>query len=151
MNDKFERFSARTMGEALEKVRARFGHEAMIMGSRKFRTGGFLGFGTREMVEVYVADTRLGVQGLKAGGGIPAGPSVAGRAPAAEGADASPILRPPIREGGELHKLQADLGRIENNLSELLNRPGEKGSFSHPFLRECYDLLLGNEVVLFAV
>jgi len=71
MNEKFERFSARTMGEVLEKVRERFGHEAMIMGSRKFRTGGFLGFGTREMVEVYVADTRTGVQGLKAGGGDP--------------------------------------------------------------------------------
>ena len=53
MNEKFERFSARTMGDALEKVRAKFGHEAMIMGSRKFRTGGFLGFGAREMVEVY--------------------------------------------------------------------------------------------------
>ena len=146
MNEKFERFSARTMGDALEKVRAKFGHEAMIMGSRKFRTGGFLGFGAREMVEVYAADTRLGVQGLKAGGRSPASPSVAARAPAAQEADAAPVLRPPIREGGELHKLQADLGRIENNLSELLNRPGEKGSFSHPFLRECYDLLLSSEV-----
>ena len=146
MNEQFERFSARTMGEALEKVREKFGHEAMIMGSRKFRAGGFLGFGSREMVEVYVADTRPGVQGLKAGGRRSVIPPSSAQVPPAGEADPAPIARPPIREDGELQKLQADLGRIENGLSELLHRPDEKGSLAHPFLRECYDLLLSNEV-----
>lgn len=146
MNEQFERFSARTMGEVLEKIREKLGHEAMIMGSRKFRTGGFLGFGSREMVEVYVADTSSRVQNLKVGGGRSVASPPHLRAPPAAEADAFPLTRPPIREGGQLQKLQADLGRIENNLSELLNRPGDKGSFAHPFLRECYDLLLSNEV-----
>ena len=146
MNEQFERFSARTMGEALEKVRERFGHEAMIMGSRKFRAGGFLGFGSREMIEVYVADTRPGVQGLKAGGRRSVIPPSSAQVPPAGEADPAPIARPPIREDGEMQKLQADLGRIENGLSELLHRPDEKGSLAHPFLRECYDLLLSNEV-----
>ena len=146
MNEQFERFSARTMGEALEKVREKFGHEAMIMGSRKFRAGGFLGFGSREMVEVYVADTRPGVQGLKAGGRRSVIPPSSAQVPPAGEADPAPIARPPIREDGEMQKLQADLGRIENGLSELLHRPDEKGSLAHPFLRECYDLLLSNEV-----
>ena len=146
MNEQFERFSARTMGEALEKVREKFGHEAMIMGSRKFRAGGFLGFGSREMIEVYVADTRPGVQGLKAGGRRSVIPPSSAQVPPAGEADPAPIARPPIREDGELQKLQADLGRIENGLSELLHRPDEKGSLAHPFLRECYDLLLSNEV-----
>ena len=146
MNEQFERFSARTMGEALEKVREKFGHEAMIMGSRKFRAGGFLGFGSREMIEVYVADTRPGVQGLKAGGRRSVIPPSSAQVPPAGEADPAPIARPPIREDGEMQKLQADLGRIENGLSELLHRPDEKGSLAHPFLRECYDLLLSNEV-----
>ena len=69
MSEQFERFQGRTMGEVLENIRRKFGHEAMIMGSRKFRTGGFLGFGSREMVEVYVADTTVQVESLKSGSG----------------------------------------------------------------------------------
>ena len=69
MSEQFERFQGRTMGEVLENIRRKFGHEAMIMGSRKFRTGGFLGFGGREMVEVYVADTTVQVESLKSGSG----------------------------------------------------------------------------------
>ena len=100
MNEQFERFSAPTMGEALEKVRERFGHEAMIMGSRKLRTGGFLGFGSREVVEVYVADTRSGVQGLTAGGARSVSPPAATRRPPAGEADTTPIARPRSARAG---------------------------------------------------
>ena len=118
MSEQFERFQGRTMGEVLENIRRKFGHEAMIMGSRKFRTGGFLGFGGREMVEVYVADTTVQVESLKSGSGA-FSTSVRSPEPARE-VDETLISRPPIREQGQLEKLQADLGRVHSKLNEVL-------------------------------
>ena len=89
----------------LENIRRKFGHEAMIMGSRKFRTGGFLGFGSREMVEVYVADTTVQVESLKSGRGAFSSPA---RSPEpVREVDETLISRPPIREQEQLEKLQA--------------------------------------------
>lgn len=39
MNEQLERFEARTMNEALKKIRSRFGNEAMILGTMIFRRG----------------------------------------------------------------------------------------------------------------
>ena len=144
MSEQFERLQGRTMGEVLENIRRKFGHEAMIMGSRKFRTGGFLGFGGREMVEVYVADTTAQVESLKSGSG--AFPTSVRSPESAREVDETLISRPPIREQGQLEKLQADLGRVHSKLNEVLMRPGEGCSRAHPFLRECYDLLVSYEI-----
>ncbi len=137
MNEKFERFQASTMAEALEKIREKFGHGAVIMGSRKCREGGFLGFGSKEMVEVFVADTDSQVQNLKCGGAISPVP-----VSAREEVDEIPFTPPPIREKEQLEKLREDLGK----LTELLRRPGKESPIAHPFLRECHERLLSYEI-----
>jgi len=137
MNEKFERFQASTMAEALEKIREKFGHGAVIMGSRKCREGGFLGFGSKEMVEVFVADTDSQVQNLKCGGAISPVP-----VSAREEVDEIPFTPPPIREKEQLEKLREDLGK----LTELLRRPGKESPIAHPFLRECSEQLLSYEL-----
>ena len=143
MNEKFERFQAPTYPEALEKVREKFGHEAVIMGSRKFRAGGFFGFGSKEMVEVFVADTNSQVQSLKSGGVMFSAPVSAGES--GQEVDETPFTPPPIREAEQLKKLQADVGKLLSR-SELQQRSKEGHSIVHPFLRECHELLLSYEI-----
>lgn len=53
------------MDEALEKVRATLGSDAMIVSTRTFKRGGVLGVGGQEFVEVYVADTRSRIENIK--------------------------------------------------------------------------------------
>src|SRR5215813_4187891 len=50
MNPK--RYRARTMREALEKVKSELGENALVLGSRQVRNRGFLGIGASEFVEV---------------------------------------------------------------------------------------------------
>lgn len=57
MNFGLKRIEAPTMGEALEKVRAQLGSDALIVSTRKFRRGGVLGVGGQGVVEVYATDT----------------------------------------------------------------------------------------------
>jgi flagellar biosynthesis protein FlhF len=140
MNEKFESFQAPTMPEALEKIREKFGHEAVIMGSRKYRAGGFFGFGSKEMVEVFAADTSSQVQSLESDGVMPFVSASAGE-PGQE-VDETPFTPPPIREKEQLEKLRDDLGK----LTELLRRPGKESPIAHPFLRECHERLLSYEI-----
>ncbi len=53
------------MDEALDKVRSMLGSDAMIVSTRTFRRGGVLGFGGREVVEVFAADTRSRIENVK--------------------------------------------------------------------------------------
>src|ERR1051325_9975960 len=50
-----KRYRAATMREALEQVKQELGEEALVLETKAVRAGGFLGVGTREMVEVRVA------------------------------------------------------------------------------------------------
>ena len=54
---KLTRVEAPSMKEALLKIRTTLGEEAMIVGTRTLRRGGVLGVGSREVVEVYVAES----------------------------------------------------------------------------------------------
>jgi flagellar biosynthesis protein FlhF len=49
---KLKNFRAPTMYEALEKVKRQFGHDAVIVRTRSFKTGGFLGFGQQNIIEI---------------------------------------------------------------------------------------------------
>ena len=135
MNEKFERFQAPTMPEALEKIREKFGHEAMIMGSRKFRTGGFFGFGGRKMVEVYAVDASFQVPNLKTGRVIQSSPVSTGES--GQEMDGAPFTPPPIREKEQLEKIKADIGSVKDVGIELLTRQENGNAIGQPILREC--------------
>src|SRR6185503_14984098 len=50
-----KKYRAATMREALEQVKNELGEEALVLGSKSLKRKGFLGFGSREMVEVRVS------------------------------------------------------------------------------------------------
>lgn len=52
---KVKLFTASTMQEAMAQVKNELGREAVILHTRRFRRGGFLGFFAKEMVEVMAA------------------------------------------------------------------------------------------------
>ena len=49
-----KRFRAATMRAALEKVKQELGEDALVLETKKVRTGGFLGLGAQELVELRV-------------------------------------------------------------------------------------------------
>ena len=133
MNKQIARIEASTMNEALEKIRTVFGDEGMIVGTRTFRRRGMLGMGGRERVEVYVADTRSRIENVR-------------RASKKRGRDGD--------SGGLLvgtkkdpnFELVGTLSQLRDDIKDLLGRTPERDGFSHPFLQECYDLLVAREV-----
>lgn len=124
------------MNEALEKVRSAFGDEGMIVGTRRFRRGGWLGVGGREMVEVFVADTRSRIENVRREGLSRGHPEPGGSLPAGE------------RQGTaiEFERLSSGLTKLRQDIRTLLDRKPEAGGFEQPFLRECFELLLSREV-----
>ncbi len=52
---KLKTFQAKTMAEALDKVKRQLGRDAIILHTRTLRTGGVLGLGRRPMVEITAA------------------------------------------------------------------------------------------------
>jgi flagellar biosynthesis protein FlhF len=56
------KYRAATMRDALEKVKSDLGDEALVLGSRQVRDGGFLGIGGRQLVEVSVSTEFAGAK-----------------------------------------------------------------------------------------
>ncbi|MFN7250822.1 MAG: flagellar biosynthesis protein FlhF [Anaerobacillus sp.] len=52
---KVKKFVAKSMSEAMKKIRAELGSEAVILNSKEIETGGFLGFFTTKNIEVIAA------------------------------------------------------------------------------------------------
>jgi flagellar biosynthesis GTPase FlhF len=52
-----KRYRAASMREALEKVKSELGEDALVLDSKRVTSGGFLGIGSREEIEVRVAGT----------------------------------------------------------------------------------------------
>ena len=48
-------FKAETMKEAMAAMKAELGEDAVILHSRKYKKGGFLGFGGKEIIEITAA------------------------------------------------------------------------------------------------
>jgi flagellar biosynthesis protein FlhF len=51
---KTKKYRGATMREALERVKTELGEDALVLDSRRVRAGGFLGLGSRELVEIRV-------------------------------------------------------------------------------------------------
>ena len=169
------------MDEALEKVRSMLGSDAMIVSTRTFRRGGMLGFGGRDVVEVFAADTRSrienvkresssrsrsaeshgagilspgksavpGVKDLLSGGAVPAGNGSTSK----EQEKATGALRGDpagsTSERGDsapYSEFATALSQIRQEIRQFVSRTGGVKQYSHPFLSECYELLISREV-----
>jgi len=133
---------APTLAEALKRIRATLGEDAMIVGTRTLRRGGVLGIGGRESVEVYVADA--GDRKERLASALAARRRAEGRAapPAATAVEApagpAPAANPRIEE------IAAALAELRGEIRTLFLR-GED-SFPHPALAEAYRFLCDREV-----
>ncbi len=170
MKEQLERFEAPTMNEALDQIRARFGHDAMVLGSKTIRRGGVFGVGGRQSVEVFVRDTRSKAENIRrmaaertatlragvAGSSDDSTRTTMAESPGGESSpqdsDVQPVSdaisipviggSPPVR----YDRLSESIGQIRDDIHTLLGRSGDHGAFTHPFLRECYELLTRYEV-----
>jgi flagellar biosynthesis protein FlhF len=153
------RVEAPTMREALEKVRAKLGTDALIVKTRTFRRGGVLGVGRHEVVEVYATGTRSRIENVerarsrRSQGAGPAAaadlekdpaPSRPRRAAAASAADTPSASTDP----SPLERYEEISSALEKVRSEIRNIKERAGgpSFDHPFLSDCYELLVAREV-----
>jgi flagellar biosynthesis protein FlhF len=64
MNDT-KLYRAATLREALEKIKVELGEDTLVLGHKRVRAGGFLGVGTREMIEVRVAAEVKPIEGKR--------------------------------------------------------------------------------------
>lgn len=136
MKGRIARFEARTMDEALEKIRSVFGEDGMILGTRTFRRGGVLGVGGRQVVEVFVADNRGRIasvrrEALSRTREAPASRRVVERTP--------PSAR-------DFEEISDTLSALREDIQGLLAQSADRPEYNHPFLKECYDLLILREV-----
>ncbi len=159
------------MDEALEKVRSMLGSEAMIVSTRTFRRGGVLGFGGREVVEVFAADTRSRIENVRRESSSRARPAesrgaalpparnlLSGGAPAANGSALKSDEKATGPSRGEpadasrrgeappYSELATALSQIRQEIRQFVSRTGGVQQYSHPFLSECYSLLISREV-----
>jgi flagellar biosynthesis protein FlhF len=85
-------FTAPTMAEALAAVKKELGKDAVILHTRAYKVGGFLGFGAKPRVDVTASlgvnvPSRYGPGGLAGAGGVTNRGGPAGRKPAADDAE----------------------------------------------------------------
>jgi flagellar biosynthesis protein FlhF len=158
-NFRLTRVEAPTMQEALQKIRAQLGSEAMIVSSRTFRRGGVLGVGAQEVVEVYAADTRSRIENIRRENSnrlrLPDPPAGEGEEaprvpPAPSAVDPPPAPAPSVRgvnPGGESYQaFSSAIGQIRQDIRDLMSRAAEGPKYGNAFLRECHDTLAAREV-----
>jgi flagellar biosynthesis protein FlhF len=140
------------MDEAREKVRAKLGSDALIVKTRTYRRGGVFGVGGREVVEVYATDTRSRIENVKrerSSRSRSTGAAAAAEAEKPGGVVPAPITSGPEREaeGREsVESISSALGQIRKEIRDLAARSSGALRYDHPFLADCYDLLVSREV-----
>jgi flagellar biosynthesis protein FlhF len=148
------RVEAPTVQEALQKIRAMLGSDAMIVSTRKIRRGGVLGVGSQEIVEVYAADTRSRIENIRreksnrsrqVDGASAAGasaPDLAAReATVSRKGDVSPQEPPADVED---HALEGP--GLRHEIRGPSSRGADRRRHDLPFLRECYETLVSHDV-----
>ena len=142
------------MGEAIEKVRASLGRDALIVSTRTFRRGGVLGVGSQKMVEVFATDTRARIENVQRErsnrtrvGEVES--SAVGKSDSvvavAEGSGERPSGAAHTREEN-IEEIQRAIGQVRQEIRDLMSRSGSGVIFDQPFLADCHELLLAREV-----
>jgi len=159
------KIEAESYREALAKVRTAYGDDALIVGTRTFQRGGVLGLGGKQVVEVYVTETKTrGERLMELRGQAPRMPLPAVAAPAAyaaapEQADAAldaPLPaaareraaaseRAPSAIDRRLNEIGLVLEQLSGEVQHLLRR-SEGPPWGHPVLEEAYALLRERDV-----
>lgn len=156
MSFRLTRVEAPTMDEALQKVRSMLGSDAMIVKTRAFRRGGVLGFGGREVVEVFAADTRSRIENIKRENSnrnrqptSPVPTKVNDRDEQPQGIPEPPPLAElgdSDENGDSYAHFASALTQIRQEIRQFVARTGGVKSDAHPFLAECYELLITHDV-----
>ena len=128
------------MAAALARVKRDLGPEAVILHTRNFKTGGFLGFGGRPVVEI-TASAQVNVLPRKLRPSI-IGPQPRGPAPMTDGAVQKNAVDSPA-----LRKLTGEVNGLSRMVEELLrdSRLNRTEGMPQPFLA-AYQLLIENQV-----
>jgi flagellar biosynthesis protein FlhF len=147
MSFELTRVEAPTMREALQKIRAALGSDAIIVSTRTYKHGGLLGVGAQEVVEVYAADTRSRIENIKR---EKSSRARWGEVPEAAASEVSATVESKDLPRGTARvaspTVPAALEHIRREIQEVLSRPGEECRYNHPFLRECYETLIARDL-----
>ena len=128
------------MAAALARVKRDLGPEAVILHTRNFKTGGFLGFGGRPTVEI-TASAQVNVLPRKPRPSI-IGPQPRGHAPMTDGAVQKSAVDSPA-----LRKLTGEVNGLSRLVEELVHdsRQSRTDGLPEPLLA-AYQLLIENQV-----
>ena len=161
------KIEAESYREALAKVRTAYGDDALIVGTRTFQRGGVLGLGGKQVVEVYVTETKTRAERLmelrgqapRASAAAPAaGPFAPDAAeappealaasppgPAAAGRPAAASERAPSAIDRRLNEIGLALEQLSGVVQHLIRR-SEGPPWGHQTLEEAYALLRERDV-----
>lgn len=120
---KLKTFKAGSMREALALVKRELGGAAVIVGTRSYRSGGFLGLGRREVVEITAA-----LDGAKAlaGRGPAAKVSLAGKPAAGAGGRAATIAAKPATQAPAAPAIRPTGTRLQETYGQLVAQAREQ-------------------------
>lgn len=153
---KLTRVEAASMHEALWKIRSTMGEEAMIVGTRTLRKGGVLGVGSREVVEVYVAQGQQGgtsrrdLPASRLGDALTSPPAqprsvVAAPPPERETAGDDPAGADDQKLPPHVEELSRALGNLRQEVQNLASG-SRRVVLDHPFLRDAFDILVSHDI-----
>ncbi len=149
---KLKTFKASSMREALAQVKREMGSRAVILGAREYRTGGFLGLGKRNVVEVTVSPEGERARRRRTPGGQ-GGPDRAGRTARSAGAAATRTYGQLVEQAKQqamsvsADELRSEIGGLKKTVEKLIRETRSQRNADVPDeLVETYLSLVSNEV-----
>jgi len=118
---KVKLFTAQNMSEAMVQVKLDLGRDAVILNTRRFKKGGFMGFFGKEMVEVMAA--------------------IDSAAPISSDIK-PPIAAPAVSDDTQLKALQHEMTNMRQMMEQMLSQLPKNDKQSSPLL----DLLIKNDI-----
>lgn len=139
---KVKRFVADSFQEALQQVKKEMGKEAIILHSRKFKEGGFLGFFAREKVEVTAAVDYAALNAAASSAATTISPAIPIAAVSSGMLSSATNIAGNWKEGELLKE-----PRLGGNYSVVFPPPADSSLYIYPpAVRTLYNQLLGQEV-----
>lgn len=139
-----KKYEGRTMKEALDRVKADLGGNAVILHTKSYRRGGFLGLGGRDVVEITASDdvrvlerNARPAKSARISAARPGLPPRAGAAVLESAYGAADHLPPPATlPDAALKSIEAEVGNIKSLVGDMIRREHKKG------LKNCADHLI---------
>jgi flagellar biosynthesis protein FlhF len=142
---KLKTFQGRSMADALEQVKRQFGRDAVILNTRTFTRGGFLGLGGKPFVEITAAKDRSDLPGAVRRGTVQTRLKAGDRADGAV-APLSPGSSP-VANTAASDSVLTEVGALKSLVSELLRETRRTNVAKVPgALYDTYRALVENAV-----